>query len=101
MQETIGIDRDKKSRMFAKLYEAEAGQILVKIDSSPEEIKPEVRFYFYPPGLGVCSIALSFEDSDDGWGKAEKLFHDVDEATAFNLVEESMKGVESFGNAGT
>lgn len=58
---------------FAKLFETEEhGQILVKIASNDKG--PEVRFYYKPEGLGVCSIALEFEDIDGGWDLAEKIF---------------------------
>lgn len=58
---------------FAKLFETEEhGQILVKIDSV--DGCPEVRFYFKPENLGVCSVALEFQDSDRDWDLAEKIF---------------------------
>jgi len=73
--------------MFAKLYETEVGQVLVKLDSSPEECVPEIRFYFMPPGLGVSSIAISFQDSEEGWDKAEIGFNNVDEEKALSLAK--------------
>lgn len=52
---------------FAKLFETEEyGQILVKLDASPDEHEPEVRFFVNPPGLGVCSFAAGYPDSDKG-----------------------------------
>lgn len=75
---------------FAKLYETEQfGQILVKIDSSNDDMEsvPEVRIYFEPENLGVCSQAVKFENSDEGWDKAEARFLEITEEKAINLVK--------------
>jgi len=72
--------------MFAKLFETKKyGQILVKID---DDDGPEVRYYFEPKGLGVCSMALSFTDDDkgDAWGKAERVFDGINEASVVETV---------------
>ncbi|WP_426427357.1 hypothetical protein [Pseudomonas palmensis] len=45
---------------FAKLFEfTDIGQVLVKLDDGDDG--PEVRTYFVPDGLGVCSIAMTFK----------------------------------------
>ena len=68
--------------MFAKIYERPVfGQMLLKIDAG-EDGKPEVRWHLKPPGLGVCSFALGFEDTDEGWDAAERTFATSDEARA-------------------
>jgi hypothetical protein len=36
--------------------------------------EPAVRIYFMPEELGVCEMKIGFEDSDDGWDKAEAAF---------------------------
>ena len=69
--------------MFAKLYETKLGQILVKLDAG-DETEAEVRFYTEPEGLGVCSLALGFND----WDKAEEAFKNVDEARALQVAEQ-------------
>ncbi len=71
---------------FAKLYWDGDKQILVMLDEGDEG--PEVRFFFKPPGLGVCSSALIFTDDDAGnaWEKAEAAFANVDEQQATALV---------------
>jgi hypothetical protein len=73
--------------MFAKLFETKIGQILVKLDDG--EDAPEVRYFFEPPGLGVCSVALQFADDSDGeaWDKAEHAFDKTDEGVAIAMVE--------------
>ena len=60
--------------MFAKLYETELGQILVKLDEGDKGA--EVKVYFEPEGLGVCSIDFNWESetSEMQWEKAEKAF---------------------------
>ena len=75
--------------MFAKLYPAEElGQVLVKIDAN-EKGGIEVRYFFEPKGLGVCSVALEFIDDEDGsaWDKAEAAFNNVDEESAVQFVK--------------
>ncbi|MCY1341525.1 hypothetical protein D9M68_138720 [compost metagenome] len=78
---------------FAKLYEFEGiGQVLVKLDSG--DSGPEVRFFFSPPGLGVCSLAVNFQGDEDGqWDAAEMAFDMVDEAKAKDMVEEALKTI--------
>jgi len=62
--------------MFAKIFESEIhGQLLVKIDSGDDG--PEVRTFFQPKNLGVCSLAVGFKDTDSGWDSAEELFSRV------------------------
>jgi hypothetical protein len=73
--------------MFAKLFESQKyGQILVKIDSASDDDMAEVRFFFQPKDLGVCSCAICFEGSDAGWGLAEKAFEKADLAFAESIV---------------
>lgn len=74
------------SAQFCNIFDTEVGQILVKVDRN-EEGKPEVRFYVQPEDLGVCSVATSYEDSDEGWDRAEKLFGDVDKELAVRSVQ--------------
>ena len=72
--------------MFAKLFEPDLGkQILVKIDGGEEG--PEVRIFCEPEGLGVCSIAMMFPESDEGWEKAKKAFRNVNEEEAIKISE--------------
>lgn len=77
--------------MFAKLFDTDQGQILVKKDASEgREGGPEVRFFFQPEGLGVCSTALGFPDNDTGWDAADAVFEDIDEAKAIDIVSNAM-----------
>lgn len=75
------------ARQFAKLFnDTLHGQILVKLDTGPDADGPEVRFFYQPPGLGVCSLALGFSDTDAGWDEAEAAFEKVDEQKATDIV---------------
>lgn len=68
--------------MFAKLFDRPLyGQVLVVFDSN-DEGKPELRWSVKPPGLGVCSLAFGFKDTDAGWEAAEKALADADDAAA-------------------
>lgn len=73
--------------MFAKLYGTDKDQVLVKIDMG-EEGNPEIRVYCVPEGLGVCSVALAWDDdTDESWDKAEKGFREMTEEKARGMAE--------------
>lgn len=75
---------------FCKLYEREGFQVLVKIDQTPEGF-PEVRFYFEPKDLGVCSWAVTAKnDSTESWTRLERIFDDTTEEIAFEEVTKIM-----------
>lgn len=83
-------------KSFAKLFETkEYGQILIMLDTG-EDAAPEVRFSFTPANLGICSIALQFKDTDEGWDKAEEAFNGFDsEEKAIEAVKPT---IEKFNN---
>lgn len=73
----VAASRPETSAQFAKLFQhPEHGQLLAMLDSSGKG--PELRFFCMPEGLGVCSVHLGFEDSDDGWNAAEMAFEAID-----------------------
>ncbi len=78
--------------MFAKLYDTEVGQILVKIDSNEETDRPEVRFYFEPKELGVCQMGVQFTPDENGsaWDQADKFFKEIDKEVALGLVKKNL-----------
>ena len=77
--------------MFAKLFEKDGKQVLVKIDTDPVDYNPEIRFFFEPEKLGVCSIAISYkDDSDKSWDSADKAFAEVTEEKAFNVADKAI-----------
>jgi len=72
---------------FARIFDTkEVGQILIKVDAD-DDGAPEVRYFFSPENLGVCSMAFSFKDSDSGWEMADKLFEQVTEEKAVVVVK--------------
>jgi uncharacterized protein YrzB (UPF0473 family) len=82
---------------FAKLYESNLGQVLVKIDSNEEGL-PEVRFFFQPDLLGVCNFAYSWpSDSDADWDRAEELFNSLDEEKVIETVKSLIKTATNIG----
>jgi hypothetical protein len=78
--------------MFAKIYETEeTGQVLMKVDQGDEG--PEVRFYFVPEGLGVCSMAMQYKDTGEGWEKADKFFEEMTEDRAIEFAKGMMQKI--------
>ena len=80
-------------RVFAKLYETEVGQILVKIDE--DDCVPECRIFFQPEGFGVCSTALTWKDlsEDEQWDNVDKTFNGLGEEECVKIVK---KLIESY-----
>lgn len=77
--------------MFAKLYGTDNDQVLVKIGDDANG-DPEVRVFFRPKGLGICSFALGWDDdSAVSLEKAEAFFDAIDEDKARKIVESICK----------
>lgn len=75
------------SNAFAKMFDSEKyGQIVVICQGADDTGEPEVRFFFQPPSLSVCSLAMKFSDTDDGWGAQEKAFTTLEICTAEKIV---------------
>lgn len=83
--------------MFAKLFNTKAGQILVKKDS--EEDGPEIRIYFEPNGLGICSISFNWSKDDEmtAWDKVDRTFEMLDEAKCVALVNKTINEMAEAG----
>lgn len=85
--------------MFAKLFGPDNDQVLVKLDAHDRTGVPEIRIFFEPPGLGVCSFAVSYEDSEQGWNLAEQAFKRMDEVEARRGIEAAKPNFNvDFGN---
>ncbi|MEQ1560396.1 MAG: hypothetical protein ABL933_15855 [Methyloglobulus sp.] len=80
--------------MFAKLY-GEINQVLVKLDTN-DEGNPELRFYTKPEGLGVCSLALEFADTDEGWDKAEKALREMTAEMVYTMANKIKESTKDF-----
>ena len=76
---------------FAKLYETRLGQILVKQDDG--ENGAEVKIYFTPEKLGVCSVGLNWpkDDCETQWEKADSAFEKMTEESAVSMVSEVLE----------
>ena len=73
--------------MFAKLFEiSETGQVLIMLDRDNETQKPKVSVFTNPPELGVCNIAYSFSDTDEGWDNAENFLDSFDRVKALEYA---------------
>ena len=73
--------------MFAKIFETEVGQILIKKDMGDKG--PEVKLYYEPPNLGVCEIAFNWESEPEkkAWENADEVFDKLNEEMAVNTVK--------------
>lgn len=79
---------------FAKLFEfADIGQVLVKKDTG--ETQPEIRFYFQPQNLGICSIAINFHgDTDEAqWEATDSAFDILTETQAYEIVCDALQSI--------
>lgn len=73
---------------FAKLYDSdEHGQIVVLMRQG-DEGEPEVQFISRPSErMGVSSVSLTYDDTDEGWDKCQKAFENVNKERAEGSVE--------------
>ncbi len=76
-------------KIFAKLFETELGQILVKKDTN-EEDDSEIRFYFTANGLGVCSSAYTYKNEDS----AINFFENITKESATSAVKGVMVSLD-------
>jgi len=73
---------------FAKLFDSENyGQICVIQQAADGTGEPEIRFFASPEGLGVCSVALSYSESDTAWDSCDTTFEKVDLEFAEGVVK--------------
>lgn len=77
-------------KQFCRIFETEEyGQILIVADTHEETGNPAILVSVVPPDLGVCTVCISFKDSDEGWdarddalvnftlGKAERMANGI------------------------
>lgn len=60
--------------IFTKTFESEEYGQLCVIAGSNENNDPEIRVYAKPFDMGVCSSALVYDDTDDGWNTRDTEF---------------------------
>jgi hypothetical protein len=73
---------------FCKVFRHADSQVVVLLDPCGED-GPEIQFKARPTGLGVCSVALSFEDTDEGYEKAGQVFEEIGEEQVASIYEEN------------
>jgi hypothetical protein len=76
--------------MFAKMFGKENNQVLVLLNAN-DDGKPSVKIMFEPSGLGVCSIGPAWEDTKEGWDRAEQVFKEMTEDKARDSIEQVCK----------
>jgi hypothetical protein len=70
--------------MFCKLYDSpEHKQIIIKLDTNDND-ESEVQLYWVPTGLGVCQMALIFNDT----AKAERVFNKITLEIAEEMINQ-------------
>ena len=80
---------------FAKIFENPTlGQICCIAGAENENSNPEIRAFCVPKNLGVCSTAVLFEDTDNGWDTRDKLFAELN----LEKAEALAKPVIDMGN---
>ena len=47
--------------------------------------------------MGVCSIALKFDDDDEGWGNAEEVFEGITIEQAIGATKEIFEMSDEMG----
>jgi len=79
---------DDAGKVFAKVFQSDRhGQIIAMKKTDDDEGKPEVRFFVEPEGAGVCSIAIGYEDDDEGHERCISFFEALDPATAGQSIK--------------
>lgn len=70
---------------FSKTFETDKGQIVILKKDSEDDDGEEIRVYFKPMGLGVCSIALGYPDGS--LDVCDKYFESIDKKIALELIQ--------------
>jgi len=79
--------------MFCKVFGPEHDQVLVKCDVTDDG--PEIRVFFEPPNLGLCSFAIQFmhEDEDTAFKQRDAAFQEITEEKARDGVSRVMRSL--------
>lgn len=72
---------------FTKVFDTTKGQIVAMLGCD-EDDKPEIRFFAKPEGLGICQVAVAWENSDIGEVKAQKVFDELSEEHAIAATKQ-------------
>jgi len=75
------------NKPFAKVFETAKGQIVAMLGCDEDDL-PEIRFYAQPAGLGICQMAITWSDSDEGEAKAQHTFDCLTEEHALAVTQQ-------------
>lgn len=78
---------------FAKVFATQYGQVVVFLQDNEEDGHPEIRMFSKPKGLGICSAAFGFPDTDAGRQASEEGFGKVTQ----EMAEASAKELAAYG----
>jgi hypothetical protein len=84
---------------FAKLYQSDQlGQILFLLDEEGDD-GAEIKMYFRPEGLGLCSMRFGYETDEEGedWQKAQSYFATITAKTAIESAEAIIESILDSG----
>ena len=86
--------------MFAKLYGTDDDQVLVLLTTN-DECEPSLEYHYkmMPQGI-MCTTAIDFKDSDEGWALAEKTLAAMTEEMARAFVAKVHKEFNPLGEEG-
>lgn len=74
---------------FAKLFISKKhGQILVTNETNDEG--PVINLKFIPPTLGICKVAIGYNDDDEGYHECDYQFHKIDCEKAEWLIKPTL-----------
>jgi hypothetical protein len=72
------------------MFGPDEDQVVVLLDDD-DKGNPIVRYYFQPPGLGVCSVGIAFSHND--WEQAEHFLKSITEEQAREVTNKAMDAV--------
>lgn len=86
---------------FAKLFETDIGQIVV-LNHQDSDGNPALVFMFMSDleGLGVCQVAIGFDDSEEGEAKRDTAFDALTEEMARSIVSKQLGGIAGLFGGG-
>lgn len=80
---------------FAKIFDnTKYGQVLVKLDTNDEH-QPEIRFFFHPDQLDVCSMAILFKNEETCDENSERAFLELTEEKVEKAIGLSVEETEA------
>jgi hypothetical protein len=61
------------------------------MDHATDKDGAELRIFVQPEGLGVCSLATFYGDSDEDWDRAQKALEFITQEKAESVAENIFK----------